>query len=319
MNCAKLSLQISLALLSTLVACASPKTATIDSGMIDRVHRIKADGHELALREKRVGEPRASILLIHGRTWSGAPDFDLQVPGEELSLMDSLAREGLATYALDLRGYGGSLRDHSGFATPERSAQDVAAALQWIRDRSGVRGKPILFGWSLGAMVSQLTAQEHPELISELVLYGYPHDLGQPIPMEANQERVPDYETNTANAARSDFIIEGAISKHAIDSYVDASLDADPVKADWRQMDQFNALDPSKLAMPTLVIRGQHDPVGTMNRQSKLFKGLANPQSQAIVVAGGGHAVHLESPERFTAALMGFLERPRQTHWREAK
>ncbi len=319
MNSAKASTLFSIALLASLVACASPGSGSNHTAMIDRVHRIKVDGHELALREKRMGETRGAILLIHGRTWSAAPDFDLQVPGEQLSLMEALAQEGIATYALDLRGYGGSIRDHSGFASPERSMQDVAGALEWIRSRSDVSSKPILFGWSLGAMVAQLTAQEHPELISELILYGYPHDVGQQIPGESNLERLPEYRANTASAARSDFIVEGSISKQAINAYAEASLDADPVRADWRHMDQFNALDPAKLSMPTLVIRGEHDPIGNMNRQTKLFKGLANAESQAVVVAGGDHAVHLEFPERFTEALMAFLERPRSGSWSEEK
>jgi len=36
------------------------------------------------------------VLLIHGRTWSGRPDFDLQVSGESRSFMDALVAQGYA-------------------------------------------------------------------------------------------------------------------------------------------------------------------------------------------------------------------------------
>ncbi len=72
------------------------------------------DGHPNAVWEKRPADPVGVLLLIHGRTWSGIPDFDLRVEGEELSLMDRLAEAGYAVYAQDLRGYGVTQRDSTG-------------------------------------------------------------------------------------------------------------------------------------------------------------------------------------------------------------
>ncbi|MFY0540680.1 alpha/beta fold hydrolase [Nannocystis pusilla] len=68
-----------------------------------------------------------AIVLVHGRTWSALPDFDLQVPGARVSLMDNLAAEGLAVYAIDLRGYGSTARDPSGYTDPIQAADDLAA------------------------------------------------------------------------------------------------------------------------------------------------------------------------------------------------
>src|SRR5215467_7473110 len=48
------------------------------------------DGFPLAMWRKAPAQPRRAVLLIHGRTWSGRPDFDLQVPGEARSFMDAL-------------------------------------------------------------------------------------------------------------------------------------------------------------------------------------------------------------------------------------
>ena len=121
-------------------------------------------------------------MLIHGRTWSALPDFDLQVPGERLSVMQALNEQGYSTFALDLRGYGKSPRDDSGWNTPDRASRDVVAALEWLAREKRI-GKPTLVGWSNGSLVSQLTAQRHPELISNLVLYGYPRNPASPAPV----------------------------------------------------------------------------------------------------------------------------------------
>lgn len=296
-------------LLLTLCMLGCSISEPAGGSMLTSEHRIEADGHALALYEKRGPAANATILLIHGRTWSGKPDFDLQVSGEELSLMDALAELGYATYSLDLRGYGGTARDQSGFTTPDRSAADVATALRWIADHSGISGRPVLFGWSFGAMVSHLTAQQHSLLLSRLVLYGHPYAPDRNYPANQGTDQQPEYRVNTAAAARSDFITKGSISEHAIHSYVDASLAADPLRSDWQHLDQFNALDPALLSMPTLIIRGEFDPFAKLEAQRILLQRLANPNSRLITLSGGDHAVHLERPRAFVEALQAFLDR----------
>ncbi len=111
-------------------------------------HTVISDGHSMAVWEKSPTAPQAVVLLVHGRTWSTRPDFDLQVSGEDLSLMDGLVEMGLASFGVDLRGYGETPRDESGWNTPDRAAADVAKLLAWLRARAPER--PVyLFGWSL--------------------------------------------------------------------------------------------------------------------------------------------------------------------------
>src|SRR5215213_9762646 len=91
-------------------------------------HDVVVDGHHLAVWQRRgAAAGAARILLIHGRTWSSLPNFDLRVPGEERSFMDALGAAGLDVFAVDLRGYGATPRDESGFITPDRAVADVAA------------------------------------------------------------------------------------------------------------------------------------------------------------------------------------------------
>jgi hypothetical protein len=54
----------------------------------------------MALWEKSVAQPKGHILLHHGRTWSSIPDFDLQVSGEDLSLMEGFNDMGYSVWAI---------------------------------------------------------------------------------------------------------------------------------------------------------------------------------------------------------------------------
>jgi pimeloyl-ACP methyl ester carboxylesterase len=250
------------------------------------------------------------LLLVHGRTWSGVPDFDLQVEGGQRSLMDALVSAGWASYAVDLRGYGGTPRDDTGWLTPDRAATDVEAVLDWIAKQRPMDKKPALFGWSRGSMVAQLCAQRHPELISDLVLFGYPTNPDAKR-KKASPAVKPPKKATTAKSAASDFISPNVIDQETIDAYVAASLAADPIRTDWKDEHEFNVLDPSKVSVPTLVMHGERDPFAPLKNQAKLFSRLGHPDRRWVIIAGGDHAAHLEDTlPQFLDGLLGFLERP---------
>lgn len=273
-------------------------------------HTVESDGHPLTLWEKRPRDPLGAILLIHGRTWSSLPDFDLQVPGEHHSLMDALVDRGYATYALDLRGYGETPRDSSGFNTPTRAMKDVASVIDWISQNNSLLNPPALFGWSFGSSVAQMYAQRFPKNISSLILFGYWLDPDVTLPLDP-QPAKPERRHNTAEAAASDFITPGAISLKAKHAYVKAALDADPIRVDWYNTQEFNTLDPGLVRLPTLLIQGQYDPYAKTQAQARFFARLGTPDRQWVTIPGSDHAALLEDTlPAFVAAIVNFLERP---------
>jgi len=270
---------------------------------------VDSNGHPMTLWHKQPAgqfDPKKHILLLHGRTWSSLPDFDLQVKGESLSTMDNLVELGFSVWALDARGYGETPRDTTGWNTPNKAAQDVANVLRWITQSSGQ--KPVIFGWSYGSIVAQLTVQQNPELARAIVLYGYPLDLV----VSSISQKLPDLPPkikNTAKNAASDFLIDGSISQKAIDTYVKESLKADPFRADWNQLQQWRQLDGKQIKIPLLLLQGEQDPLIDVKSHAKLFIELPNANKQWVVLAGGDHAALLETPkDRFVHSINDFVE-----------
>ena len=103
----------------------------------------------------------------------------------------------------------------------------------------------------------------------------------------------------------------GAISKKAVDAYVAAALKADPVRTDWHHLEQWNAIDPKKILVPTLLIQGELDPIAPTPTQAAFFSRLGTADRQWVVMAGGDHASLMENMQpAFVAAVIHFLERP---------
>lgn len=308
----------SIANIARIAITAAPLALLISAGAAAQSapvkHIVNADGQPLALWEKRATNAKGTIVLLHGRTWSSLPDFDLQVPGEHRSLMDALVARGYSVYALDLRGYGATPRDASGWDTPDRSAEDLSAALVWVVKNSGVKGKPALLGWSNGSTVAELCAQLHPGEVSALILTGYwKHPDSTRV--TGPDTVTPLREKTTAKDAASDFIAPGAISKKAIAAYVAAALKTDPVRTDWRRLEQFNALDPAQLKTPTLLIQGELDPIAPTATESAFFSRIGTADRAWVVMAGGDHASLIENMQpAFVSAVVNFLERPVWQH-----
>lgn len=266
----------------------------------------------MAVWARRPAVPRGAVLLVHGRTWSSLPDFDLQVPGLNRSVLTSLAARGFAAYAVDLRGYGGTPRDRTGWLTPRRSASDVLHVLEWMAAEHPTLAPPALIGWSRGAMVAQMVAQLAPARLSALVLFGFAYDPDAQF-VDAAMPDEPAREKNTRAAALSDFISPDVTPRAVMDAFAEQALKADPVLADLRNDGEFAMLDPASVAVPTLVIFGARDPGVSHTDAGKFFARLATPDKQMVSLPGADHAAQIEDThDTWIAEVSAFLDRPRR-------
>jgi len=107
--------------------------------------------------------PSRAVLYLHG--WS---DYFFQT-----ELAEFWHRQGAAFYALDLRKYGRSLREHQtpGYVDDLRTYdEEIDAAIAQIRRDLGPRSRLLLMGHSTGGLVSVLWANRRPGEADALVL-----------------------------------------------------------------------------------------------------------------------------------------------------
>ena len=271
------------------------------------------DGHRLALWEKRpAGAPRGEIILLHGRTWSARPNFDLHVHGQQVSLMDALVARGYAVYALDQRGYGATPRDATGWLTPERAAADAEAVADWVAARAPHTRHAVLFGYSRGSATAMLVAQRHPEKLSGLIMYGPYYNVLTPPEVPAEPRNPPRAATTTEGAAE-DFITPDSTPPGVKDAYIRAATTMDPVRVDWRHEEQFNVLDPALVRVPTLVIHGERDPYAADAAVPEFMSRLGAVDRWWIVLAHADHVAHLERQPAFVQGVVSFMERGGRT------
>ena len=264
----------------------------------------------MAVWARRPASPRAAILLIHGRTWSSRPDFDLQVPGMKRSVLADLSALGIAAYAIDLRGYGETPRDSTGWLTPRRSAADVIAVLTWIAQQHPTLPKPALLGWSRGGAVAQLVAQQAAAKISSVILFGFLFDPDLEF-ADGEVPEKPQMAKNTIENAISDFISPAITPQAVVRAFADQAMKADPVMADLKGDGEFNVLKPQRVTVPTLVMYGEDDPGISHADAGKFFSRLAAHDRQMVVLPGADHAAQLEDThDMWVAAVASFLNKP---------
>ena len=107
--------------------------------------------------------PARAVLYVHG--WS---DYFFQT-----HLAEYWTSLGAAFYALDLRKYGRSLRDHktAGYVTDLATYdEEIGAALDVIASEVGPAANVLLMAHSTGGLVAALWADRHPGRVSGLVL-----------------------------------------------------------------------------------------------------------------------------------------------------
>ena len=300
------------AVLFTNSVCAELITAKIPRKLLIS-HKLKINDHTFAVYEKKADSSSDIILFVHGRTISSLPNFNLQIESKNVSVMDAFVAKGFTVYAIDLRGFGNTPRDDSAWITPNKASSDVIKMLEWITARHPKNKKPALFGYSLGSLVSQLVVQQKPNLVSELVLFGYPIRYLDKIDASAIKKDKtiinPPRKPNTVEWS-SDGFITSSITQEVIDGYVSACLSLDSTLADWNNIAQWNQLDPLAITAPTLLINGEHDPYAPADKLASFFSKIGNPDKTWVVITKSGHNAHIEdSAVRLVNGIVNFVRR----------
>jgi pimeloyl-ACP methyl ester carboxylesterase len=263
----------------------------------------KEGGVKLFMFEKCAGDPAktiGTILFVHGSSMAGQPTFDLQVPGRpDSSVMDFFARQNYDCWCVDMEGYGRSTKDRDNNAPIAYGADDCFAAASYIEKLRGKR--PLLvYGISSGALRAALFAQRHPEMVARVALDAMVW-TGQGSPTLAERrKKLPEFQTKNRRPIDKAFIHSvfdrdhpGTAEENVIDAFADAVTALDDSVPTGTYVDMCSRLpvvDPEKITVPTLIMRGQWDGIASFEDLIAFFSKLPNPDKQFTVMPGISHA-----------------------------
>jgi pimeloyl-ACP methyl ester carboxylesterase len=291
-----------------------------------KAHYALRDGLRIYLWEKYKAGLEGSFaasgkvaLLVHGGTWSGRPDFDLQI--RDYSLMDLLATNGYDVWSIDIHGYGHSDKTDKDWSDVQSAAADIEAAVEYISKLRHV-SKIDLLGWSAGTQRAGLYAMQHPERVAKLILYA-PQWKGTAEFRERVRKRIENggkplgqYRINTEAAARSDFV-DGELALHpqfeedVVALYAREALQTDPQSPNAFIDQKVPILDPLQITVPTMIIFGEYDYYAKEEDLLPFFSQLRTRDKRFVLLPHGGHALILEKDHRrFQHEVLGFFDRP---------
>ena len=230
-----------------------------------------------------------TLVLLHGFAGTGRDHWQRQIP---------VFSQYYRLIVPDLRGHGRSKCREVPYDYWELMASDIAALVGHL----GL-GKVHVCGFSLGSLVAQFMALNHPEAVKSLVLAS---TLAH-IPM-------------TAGKGLFGFV-EGLLSLDEVGPASKKALDEMHGAEDWRLLFQNygrtvlarlrsteGMVTRSRLcqiACPTLIVQGQRDELNPPELSEAVHRGIRGSRR---VMLPGAHRVHESSAEEFNRLVLEFLE-----------
>ena len=149
-------------------------------------------------------------------------------------------------------------------------------------------------------MRAALFAQRHPELVARLALDAMVWTGDGSPTLAERRKRLPEFQAKNRRPIDRAFIHSifnrdhpGTADKETIEAFADAILALDDSVPTGTYVDMTSRLpvvDPEKITVPTLVMRGQWDGIASVDDLVEFFKRLPNPDKQFTVMPGISHA-----------------------------
>jgi len=244
--------------------------------------------------------PKGTILFVHGSSMASQPTFDLTVPGRpDSSVMEWFAARGFDTWTLDNEGYGRSDKTRPVNFDIANGADDLAVAADYIF-KTAQQKKLLVYGISSGALKAALFAERHPECVARLALDAFVW-TGEGSPTLAERrKRLPEFLAKNRRPIDRAFMESvfsrdhpGTAEAATVSAFADAVLALDDSVPTGTYVDMCSKLplvDPARVSVPTILMRGQWDGIAGFDDLIEFFKRLPNPDKQFCVMPGISHA-----------------------------
>ena len=272
-------------------------------------HRPDLKEHVLPTQNGSIGYFRfgagSPIVLITG--------YRATMAEWNADFLQALARHH-EVIVFDNRGIGQSQSHAPGYSASDL-AGDAAALIRGL----GLKD-PTVLGWSMGGIVAQQLALDHPELVSKLVLMstlppGPQADLPSAEVMqtlsgsgEGHFDRVMDtlFPAAAQDSAKACFI-DDMFAPHG---YAEPAIPAAVTRAQDALLERWKEDGPEpqqlrRLAVPSLVLAGTQDTVLAPANSVTLSHLLGD--STLVEVEGGGHAMMYQYPRALADRIDRFI------------
>ncbi len=296
----------------------TPSTTKAVNWTGGREHWIEKEGgvRLFCWQKERRGDAAhaGTILFVHGSSMASQPTFDLSVPGRpDSSAMDWFATRGFDVWTMDNEGYGRSSKHRPINCDIDNGAADLAAGSEYILSRSR-DPKLLVYGISSGALKAALFAQNHPERVARLALDAFVWTgEGSPTLIE-RAKRLPEFRKMLRRPIDRAFVFSifnrdhpGTADDATIDAFADAILTLDDSMPTGTYVDMTSRLplvDPAKLDMPVIVMRGEYDGIASEADLLAFFARLPNMDKQFAFMRGISHASFQQKNYRLVYHLL---------------
>lgn len=230
-----------------------------------------------------------ALVLLHGFSGTGRSHWQRQIP---------VFSDHYCLVVPDLRGHGKSKCHDVPYDYWELMASDIAALMAHLGLSKGH-----ICGFSLGSIVAQFMAVNHPELVESLVLsstlahisvtegrglFGFVEDLLRPDDVSPNWKKALD-RMHSAEDWRLLFENYGRTVlgrlRHTKGTITRDKLD--------------------RIACPTLILQGRRDELNPPELSEVVQHGIRGSRR---VILPGGHRVHESEAQEFNRLVLEFLD-----------
>jgi pimeloyl-ACP methyl ester carboxylesterase len=241
-----------------------------------------------------------TLFFVHGSSMASQPTFDLQVPGRPYSsAMDWFADQGYDTWTMDNEGYGRSDKHRDINSDISNGADDLEAGTEYVLKQTGAE-RVFMYGISSGALKAALFAERHPQRVAKIALDAFVW-TGEGSPtLEQRRKKLPEFLARNRRPIDRAFVHSifqrdhpDTADKATVEAFADAILSLDDSMPTGTYVDMCSKLpllDPAKLDVPTIILRGEHDGIAGMDDLLDYFKRLPNMNKQFSVMRGISHA-----------------------------
>jgi 3-oxoadipate enol-lactonase len=254
--------------------------------------RVEAGGITLNYELQGSGTP---LVLTHGL-------------GDDLHFWDNVAGELAQHHAVlrwDVRGFGRSDKPPGPYS-PALFARDLAALLSALD-----LGPVHVGGLSMGGVIAQRFALDHPASVRSLILVSTSSEVGAQ--GTANWQRLADvieqrgFGGGARDASRA--FSAGFAAAHpgvvaAAGAQTASNLPHAYAAAARAMSDYHWTAELATLRVPVLILQGLADQLTPPGGSVKMHRAL--PGSRLLMFPDTGHSLSIEQPERLSAAVLAF-------------